>query len=290
MARGLDHIVIVAHSLDALSDVYKRLGFTVGARNTHPWGTQNHIVQFPGCFLELVSTAADFVPPAPTAPEAGFALGVANYLKRREGPAMLVLESQDAKADHAAFKAKGIGTGEIFWFGRKGKRPDGSVVELAFSVAFTQSPQIKGQGFFVCEQHHPENFWNPAFQTHDNGITGIEAVVIQAAKPDDCMEFLQALSGTTSSHPITAGRAIDLGRGRLEVVTEAGVRALAGNAAPDDLGSEPSFAAIRFASRDLDVTRKALDNSGISFTELNGRLVVAPQATLGTAVVFEQPN
>ena len=28
-------------------------------------------------------------------------------------------------------------------------------------------------GYFTCQQHHPENFWNPAFQQHPNGVTGI---------------------------------------------------------------------------------------------------------------------
>ena len=40
-------------------DIYARAGFTVGARNRHPpaWGKQNHIVQLPGCFVELLAMA-----------------------------------------------------------------------------------------------------------------------------------------------------------------------------------------------------------------------------------------
>jgi len=36
MARGLDHIVHAVRDLDAAADLYRRLGFTVGARNRHP--------------------------------------------------------------------------------------------------------------------------------------------------------------------------------------------------------------------------------------------------------------
>ncbi|MGB8511504.1 MAG: VOC family protein, partial [Pseudolabrys sp.] len=54
MARGLDHIVHAVRDLDAAADLYRRLGFTVGARNKHPWGTYNHIVQLPGFFIELL--------------------------------------------------------------------------------------------------------------------------------------------------------------------------------------------------------------------------------------------
>jgi catechol 2,3-dioxygenase-like lactoylglutathione lyase family enzyme len=54
MPRGLDHIVHAVRDLDAAAEFYRRAGFTVGVRNRHPWGTHNHIVQFPGVFVELV--------------------------------------------------------------------------------------------------------------------------------------------------------------------------------------------------------------------------------------------
>ena len=55
MPRGLDHIVHAVHDLDAAAAVYERLGFTVGARNRHPWGTHNRIVQLPGFFIEILA-------------------------------------------------------------------------------------------------------------------------------------------------------------------------------------------------------------------------------------------
>jgi catechol 2,3-dioxygenase-like lactoylglutathione lyase family enzyme len=57
MARGLDHIVHAVRDLDAAAALYRRLGFTVGARNQHPWGTHNYIVQLPGTFIELLTVA-----------------------------------------------------------------------------------------------------------------------------------------------------------------------------------------------------------------------------------------
>ena len=51
--RGIDHLVLAVHDLDAAGDFYEKLGFRVGARNRHPWGTENRIVQFPHIFLEL---------------------------------------------------------------------------------------------------------------------------------------------------------------------------------------------------------------------------------------------
>ena len=96
--RGLDHLVLGVHDLDAAAALYQRLGFTVGARNTHPWGTQNRIVQFPGAFLELITVGdAGAIPPHG---QRRFSFGafVRDALARGEGMSMLVLESKDAAA------------------------------------------------------------------------------------------------------------------------------------------------------------------------------------------------
>jgi hypothetical protein len=111
MTHGIDHLVLAAHDMRAQADVYRRLGFTVGAQNRHPWGTLNHIIQFPGTFLELITTEPGFVRPSESEPVAQFAGFLADYLARREGFAMLVLESPDAASDQAAFAAGGISGG-----------------------------------------------------------------------------------------------------------------------------------------------------------------------------------
>ena len=57
MPRGLDHVVHAVRDLEAAAELYRRLGFTVGTRNQHSWGTHNHLVQLPGFFLELLTVA-----------------------------------------------------------------------------------------------------------------------------------------------------------------------------------------------------------------------------------------
>ena len=57
MPRGLDHVVHAVRDLDAAAELYRRLGFTVGARNRHSWGTHNNLVQLPGFFVELLAMA-----------------------------------------------------------------------------------------------------------------------------------------------------------------------------------------------------------------------------------------
>ena len=57
MPRGLDHVVHAVGDLEGAARLYRRLGFTVGARNRHSWGTHNHVVQLPGFFIELLTVA-----------------------------------------------------------------------------------------------------------------------------------------------------------------------------------------------------------------------------------------
>src|ERR1017187_1997640 len=98
MARGLDHIAHAVHDLDAAADLYRRVGFIVGARNRHAWGTHNRIIQLPGFFIELLTVAE----PEKLGSD-GFSIffgGFArSFLTRREGLALLFLESHDATAD-----------------------------------------------------------------------------------------------------------------------------------------------------------------------------------------------
>ena len=114
MAGGLDHLVIVARDLDALGGLYSKLGFQVGAQNRHDWGTLNRIVQFDGVFLELLTTEEGFQRPETGTPVYQFSDTIVDYLERREGLAMMVLEGHDTAADHAAFNANGIGMPETF--------------------------------------------------------------------------------------------------------------------------------------------------------------------------------
>src|ERR1700710_1916981 len=108
MPRGLDHIVHAVRDLDAAAEFYRSAGFTVGARNRHAWGTHNRIVQFPGCFIELITVGEPerILPPA----AGSFSFGgfTREFLARDEFLSMLVLEGKRSAADFAAFHKAGI--------------------------------------------------------------------------------------------------------------------------------------------------------------------------------------
>ena len=250
MARGLDHVVHAVRDLDATAELYCRLGFTVGARNRHPWGTHNQIVQLPGFFIELLTMAE----PDKLGAD-GFSRLFGGYtrdfLKRDEGLSLLILESRDAGADVAAFRAADIAVGsEAMRFEREGRRPDGSVVKVAFSLAFAADRLAPDIHFAACQQHYPENFWNPAFQQHGNGVERIAGAVLVADAPARHRDFLQAFTGADSICDADDGFTIDLPRGVIDIMTPAAFARRFGVPAPDTARGA-RLAALRFSGAAL---------------------------------------
>src|SRR5215469_6485305 len=107
--RHIDHIVVAVRDLDQAADLYRRLGFQVGARNHHPWGTENRLIQFGSSFIELITVSESAHGIAPHL-QRRFRFGafVRDYLEKREGIAMLVLSSADAESDAVRFAERGI--------------------------------------------------------------------------------------------------------------------------------------------------------------------------------------
>ena len=270
MPRALDHLVIPAHDLAAQADFYRRLGFQVGSRNRHPWGTENHIVQFDGQFLELIGLGEGFSAPEDKEGEFSFAGFVAKYLEAREGLAMLVLRSFDAEADRREFAAKTIGDFSRFDFARKGRRPDGTTVDVAFSLAFAASQSWPKTGFFVCQQHFPENFWNAAAQVHPNGALGVSRLTFAHPQPNDGVAFLEAFCDAKAERQ-GQGFALSLENLNIEILPADGV-----------LG----MTSIEFLVRDLEVLTARLERENIAFQRSHGAVEIAASAAMGVELSF----
>jgi catechol 2,3-dioxygenase-like lactoylglutathione lyase family enzyme len=271
--RGLDHLVLGVRDLEAAAAFYEALGFTVGARNRHPWGTHNRIVQFAGSFLELITIGEPSLIVDHGPRRFSFGAFVRDALARGEGLSMLVLESADAGADNAAFRQAGIGDFEPFFFERQGARPDGSTVRVAFTLCFAADAAAPDIAFFLCQQHEPQNFWNPAFQRHLNGASALRAVTMTAAEPAAHSGFLAAFSGVPLE-TTGAGLAAHLPRGRIDVV----------RGKPSGEAGSARFTGFTVQVSDLGATRLRLDQAGVGYASHDGRIVVE---ALGTRIGFE---
>ena len=286
MAGGIDHIVHAVRDLDAAAEFYRRAGFMVGARNRHPWGTHNRIVQFGNAYIELLEIAEpEKIPPHGSR---FFSFGAYNrdFLSSREGFSMLILNSRDAAADARGFQAKGIGDFEVFDFAREGKRPDGTVVKLAFSLAFAEDKMSPDVRFAVCQHYFPENFWNPAFQAHANGAARVPGVVLVADNPADHHVFLKAFAGVNDLHSNSLGVKATTENGEIEIMGEVAFRDLTGVSQKAG-GEGMTLNALRFAVADIARVEAQHRDNGIVSRRHAGRLMVPPELAFGATLIFE---
>ncbi len=285
-ARRLDHLVLPARDLEAQAAFHRRLGFQVGARNIHPWGTENRLVQFDGCFLELITLGGQVAPPDHAPRRFSFGAHARDWLAAKgDGMSMLVADSRDAAADALWLRQAGLGDYEPFHFARKGRRPDGSETEVAFTLAFATPAVAPDLSFFFCQQHFPENFWNPALQRHDNSAIGVGRVVVTGADLPAGGSFLQRwLGGTVTAEPegmtaVTAG-------GKVSFWSAEGARRQFGDD-PLFATPEPRFAAIVFTVESLAAAELSLRAGNVPHRREGRRLVVPSEVAFGVLLAFE---
>lgn len=269
--RRIDHLVLAVHDLDAAAAGYERIGFQIGARNRHPWGTENRLIQFGSSFVELITVADAADIPPHTADFFSFGAYVRDFLGHRQGVAMFVLDSPDARLDAERFASRGIGRFQPFFFERNGRGPDGSTTQVSFSLAFARDERLPEASFFVCQQHQPQAFWNPLFQHHPNGATTVTSVVLEVGDPLAHLDFLSAFTG---AQPTDRGRRYSLANGgRLRVRATSGA---------------PGFSTFRIGADDLGLVRRRLAAADLSFQRLPHRVVIGADDCFGATVEFEE--
>jgi catechol 2,3-dioxygenase-like lactoylglutathione lyase family enzyme len=286
MPGGLHHVVHVVRDLDAAGECYRRLGFQVGGRNRHPWGTHNRVIQFGGSYIELLTVAEPEKIRARGERDISFGALTRDFLARGEGLAMVALESRDATADAAAYKAAGIGDFDVFHFEREGTGPQGAPVKVAFSLAFAQDGDAPQAAFFACQEHFPENFWNPAVQAHANTASGISGVVLVADEPERHRNFLLAFAGLPDAENDADGLTVTTTRGSIQVMKPGAFRARFG-VMPPDVWRGMRLAAIRFAVADASLMQAAPELAGIAGLYAGNAAAIGPEDAMGAVLVFE---
>jgi catechol 2,3-dioxygenase-like lactoylglutathione lyase family enzyme len=272
MSRGIDHIVHVVRDLDAAREIYERLGFIVGAENVHPWGTRNRLVQFADSYIELLAIPEPGK--LPRVPAGTYSFGNFNHEflnECGEGLSFLVLESNNPQAEKAAFDEAGFGGFSMMDFSRKALRPDGRETEVSFSLAFARDPQSRHAGFFTCLQKTRSEIWFPELQRHQNGATGIDAVVFVAENPTDHYVFFQAFAGVRDLQASSLGLRIETRRGDILVYDPRAFRDAFGADAPQDEGLR--FAAVILRAADPAAVRSLWRSRGLETRDLHERVV-----------------
>lgn len=200
--RPIDHVVLVVRDLARAAEIYEGLGFKLTPRGIHEerMGTSCRLVPFNGRnFIELLEVDRpsklmphDFVGQPPV-----FSFGEHNRLAvaEREGLAMLVFATNDARADLAGFEAAGLQVFAPFDFERQARLPDGTIDTIGFTLGFARSPEMPRIGFFVCETRGQQYFWKSGFQSHENGAQGITTVYLSSPSPERDGQFISRMFG-----------------------------------------------------------------------------------------------
>ncbi|MTI45721.1 glyoxalase-like protein [Roseibium hamelinense] len=249
MVRGLDHLVVAVKDLNAAAAAWEDLGFTVTPQAFHPWGTTNRLVQLDGFFVELLSVAeAAKIPPFEGK---SFSFGRFNqeFLERREGASMIVLESQDPARDRQDFERLGLRVFDPFSFERTATFQDGTTGKVGFDLTIVGNPAAPGLGFFTCHNRYPDVFWRPEAKIHPNGAKSVDHIIMVDADPSDHHEFLGGFTGQREMRATSLGLELKTPRGTITVLSPVAYRQLTGESAPEAL---PSIAALAIGCAGLE--------------------------------------
>jgi len=275
--KGINHLVLAGHDLEAMRSHYAGLGFTVTPRGQHPFGTGNSLMQLHGSYLELLAVTAPQDVPEHRAGHYSFAAFNRDYLKRHDGFSMLVFDTPDARADVKAWRTAGLQTYEPFDFSRAAKMADGQEITVAFSLAFVSHPAAPWLGLFACQHHSPQYFEQPRYVQHANGATAVQDVWIVGDTAPDLAGFTQIVTGAKAIREDPSLTMLQTSIGAIVLARPQAFVNAFGLAAPhpDD---GPHLAALTLACQTIG--RLA------DLPRIGNRHILAPAKNFGTAIGF----
>ncbi len=171
MTARLDHLVLNTHyDIDAAAALLQALGFTLTPRGHHTLGSVNHLVVFPGGYLELIGQPrhSDKVRQ--------------EILDSPLGLDGLVYAVDDVPACHDAWQALGLQVQPVQHFSRPVEL-DGASIDARFSTVRLVPGQFAAGRVYACRHFTPELVWRDAWMTHPNGVQGIASLLVSDADP-----------------------------------------------------------------------------------------------------------
>ncbi len=274
---GIDHLVIAVRALEKARESYSRLGFTLTSRGRHTeLKSVNHTMMFgAGDYLELLAIEE------PTPATAAWSA----FLETREGLATIALKTADAREAQRQLAEASLSGGEITDFSRPVDLPEGTR-DARFTIAPVADTATPGGRMFLCQHHTRDIVWRPEGVSHENGATGLAALVIAADDPDAAITPYARLFGDrVESHGGT--RVIQTGSAPIVVATPATLTFLWADD-PVLRAPRPCFAGFVVRVADVYQTQKVLQASKFPIIGGEGVLRVTSSHTHGAAVAFAE--
>lgn len=278
---GLDHVVILARSLDTAAESWRALGFTIAPRGTHTaaMGTANHTIMLAEDYIELIGVVADTERNAPTR----------EFLKARgEGIERSAFTTTSAADGVAEITARGLaGTGP-FDFGRPVDLPDGRKTEAKFrTFLWPLNDRPGGMRIFACEHLTREAVWFPELTRHANTATRIDRVELLSENPKAAAAHMSRLIDQSVKEDADGALRVASGgtRGDFVFLDRATLEKRHPGVPLDGLPQEGGVTlALRVAN--ADAAKSAVGGRGV--TTKPGAITVAPRHANGVILELAQ--
>jgi hypothetical protein len=285
----LDHLVMPVTDIRIARERLTALGFTVAADARHPFGTENACVFLRDkTYLEPLGIASQEESLA-TAKAGNQFTARNNAFRFRNGPeglSAIVMGSQNADADDAAFRAEGLSAGEQLQFSRQMKLPDGSEITATFKLSFAADQRAPDFHAITCERINMPPADRSALEKHENGVKGIKTVILTEPNPVDFEDFVKKVVGQQHATATAAGVAIAASNAQINVLNADGLHDY-----PElkiGAGRGLHGAMVVFTVDDLTATETLLALNGITFNKHNTLLIVPHQPGQGVALAFSE--
>lgn len=292
-ARMIDHAVLPVESLEVARARYEALGFTVAPDAIHPFGTENCCVFLKdGTFLEPLGIASRETCEEQAIKRHSFVKADQTFRFRvsQNGFSQLVFKSDDANADHKAFKKAGFSAGSKVKFSRSYQKPGEEPQTISFKLAFAGDSRAPDAGFFTCEVKRAPKGGRGALVEHENGVTGMRQIMMSEPNPTDFQYMLQTVLNQRDVDANSFGMELEAANGSIAVLSPEGAAAWFGpQAAPKDPHARGLlFQAIVFSVSNMDLLAARLAKQNIEHFMRGTRLIVPPAPGQGTTFAFEE--
>lgn len=288
-ARPLDHLVMPAVDIASARKRLVQLGFTVAPDALHPFGTENACIFLAdGSYLEPLGIASREDCEASAIAGNVFVARDQAYRFRRgqDGFSAIVLGTDDATADDAAFRKSGLSGGEMLEFSRSMELPDGSKGKASFRLAFAADLRSPDFFLFTCQRLQALPSGRAALEAHENGVTGLSDIVLSEPNPTDFQYLLQLAVNEREVSAHSFGMDIMTANGvKISVLNPAGMAGFYGRRTSSHARGLRGRAVV-FTVSDLSATEQLLVANGVAFTKKDGQILVPEAPGQGALFVF----
>ncbi|GBD43036.1 hypothetical protein HRbin40_00499 [bacterium HR40] len=278
--RGIDHVLIGVHDLEAAAQRWRDLGFVVTPRGRHiGWSTANVCAMLEASYVELIGMVD----------ASAVRHDIAAFLARGEGGMGLALATDDAAGTAAFWRARGITVHGPQPLARRLEDAEGPV-ELRFANVVPEIAELGGFVVFACFHLTPELVRRSEWLRHPNGATRLRSCTLLADPPEPATRALTALFGEAAAVNTDHVTAFHAGGQTVVVAPLEDVRLFHPQLGEPEASAAPRLVAVEMEVEDPTRTRRWLEAREIPFEALPDRLAVDPARAFGLALEFLAPG